>query len=83
MRTLRLTQHDGPDGHRIDIALTGEGACQSAAAQFERGMNPQDREDLRWYLEDSLEYPLDPAPEIAARVEQRLGALGRSCRSSL
>jgi hypothetical protein len=35
MQALRLTQHAGPDGHRID--MTGEGACQSAAAQFEWG----------------------------------------------
>ena len=34
-------------------------------------------ERLRWYLEDSLEYPIDPAPKIAAQVEQRLVELGR------
>ena len=34
-------------------------------------------ERLRWYLEDYLEYPIDPAPKIAAQVEQRLVELGR------
>jgi hypothetical protein len=34
-------------------------------------------ERLRWYLEDYLEYPIDPAPKIAAQVAQRLVELGR------
>jgi hypothetical protein len=32
---------------------------------------------VRWYLEDYLEYPLDPAPQIAERVEGRMAELGR------
>jgi hypothetical protein len=37
----------------------------------------QDREDVRWYLEDFLQYPLDPAPRIARRIEQRMAEIGR------
>jgi hypothetical protein len=37
----------------------------------------QDRDNLRWYLEDYLEYPIDLAPMIAAQVEQRMAEVGR------
>ena len=40
-------------------------------------LDPDDARDLRWYLEDYLEYPLDPAPQIAGRVEGRMAELGR------
>ena len=43
-----------------------------------------DRERVRWYLEDFLEYPVDPAPAIAAGVEAAAGrdrarAVRRGC----
>lgn len=47
-----------------------------AASEFSFTMDADDRERLRWYLEDFLEYPLDPAPDIAADVEERLRQLG-------
>ena len=31
---------------------------------------------MRWYLEDYLQYPMDPAPAIAARIEERLAEIG-------
>jgi hypothetical protein len=40
------------------------------------GLSGQDREDVRWYLEDYLQYPVAPAPQVAARVEGRLAELG-------
>jgi tetratricopeptide (TPR) repeat protein len=83
MQTLRLTQSIERSAHRIDITLTGDGAHRSATARFEWRMNPQDQEDVRWYLEDYLGYPVDPAPEIAARVEQRMDALGRDLFASV
>jgi hypothetical protein len=33
-------------------------------------------EDIRWYLEDYLQYPDEPAPRIAHRVEGRIAQLG-------
>lgn len=75
--TLRLTQTALPGGrHRVQLDLTGDGAPQSAFADFPFALTDQDREDLRWYLEDYLQYPIDPAPAIARRVEQRMRALG-------
>jgi hypothetical protein len=78
MLRLRLTQFAaGPDTHRVQVELDDDGVPQSAVSQFQFALSEQDREDLRWYLEDYLEYPIDPAPKIAAQVEQRLVELGR------
>ena len=46
-------------------------------------MTEQDQEDIRWYLEDFLQFPRDPAPQIGARVEQRLIDLGEELFRSI
>jgi hypothetical protein len=51
-------------------------ARQSATAEFTFDEQPWDAENIRWYLEDFLELPADPAPRMAARVEARLTGLG-------
>src|SRR5258706_394039 len=78
VRTLRLTHSsDGPDQHRVEIALEGGSPPrQTAVSRLPFALSAQDREDLRWYLEDFLQYPLDPAPTIAARIEQHMAAIG-------
>ena len=78
MLTLRLTQTTvGQDKYRVEVALEGDGLPrQAATAQFDFKLSAQDQEDLRWYLEDFLQYPLDPAPTIAARVEKRIAEIG-------
>jgi hypothetical protein len=78
MPTLRLTQHaeSQPDHYRVEVALEGDGARQTATAAFQFALTESDHEDLRWYLEDYLQYPLDPAPTIAARVEKRMAEIG-------
>ncbi len=75
---LRLTQiAEGPTQYRVEVALEGDGlARQTATARFPFELSRQDRADLRWYLEDYLQYPLDPAPTVAARVEQRMAEIG-------
>jgi tetratricopeptide (TPR) repeat protein len=78
MLTLRLTQvAEGTDQHRVELALEGDGPRQTAISRFKFAVSEQDREDVRWYLEDFLQYPLDPAPKIAARIEERMAELGR------
>jgi tetratricopeptide (TPR) repeat protein len=78
MLTLRLTQTTvEQDKYRVEVALKGDGLPrQTATAQFDFKLSAQDQEDLRWYLEDYLQYPLDPAPTIAARVEGRIAEIG-------
>ncbi|KAF5426535.1 hypothetical protein C5S42_07365 [Candidatus Methanomarinus sp.] len=74
--TLRLTQFtEDKDKYRIEIALEGGGLPrQTATSHFK--LTDQDQEDIRWYLEDFLQYPHDPAPKIAARIEKRMAQIG-------
>jgi hypothetical protein len=78
MPLLRLTQHIESSGHyRVEIAFEDDDASrQTAEARFEFAFTQEDRADLRWYLEDYLQYPLDPAPQIAGRIEGRMSELG-------
>jgi len=77
MLQLRITQHAlAEDRHRVEIALEGDGARRTAESTFAFGLSPQDEEDLRWYLEDFLQYPQEPAPAIALRVEGRMAEVG-------
>ncbi|HEY0605403.1 MAG TPA: CHAT domain-containing protein [Herpetosiphonaceae bacterium] len=52
------------------------GLRQTAISRFSFAISDLDRTDLRWYLEDYLQHPYEPAPFIAARVEQRLREIG-------
>jgi tetratricopeptide (TPR) repeat protein len=78
MPTLRLTQTTlGQDEYRVEVALVGEEIPRrSASAQFPFTFTDQERERLRWYVEDYLEHPFEPAPTIAARIEQEMQAIG-------
>jgi tetratricopeptide (TPR) repeat protein len=73
---LRLADRAEGSGHVVDMLLDGGGPQRSASVRFGFELTARDREDLRWYLEDYLQYPVDPAPEIAHGVEARLAALG-------
>jgi len=73
MPTLRLRQISVAESrHRVEVEMEG----QTAVSEFSFSLSPQQQEDLRWYLEDFLNYPLDPAPKIAARVEGDLARIG-------
>src|SRR6266545_2869460 len=78
VRTLRLVQEAaGAEGvHRVEVTLEGDGAPQRAVAQVKLALEAAELDQLRWYLEDYPAYPLDPAPQIAAEVEERLAGLG-------
>ncbi|MBW4692302.1 MAG: CHAT domain-containing protein [Lyngbya sp. HA4199-MV5] len=78
MATLRITQFSDtqPDHYRAEVALEGDGARQTATVQFQFKLTPQEQENIRWYLEDYLQYLSDPAPQIAAKVEQGMAAIG-------
>ena len=71
MPLLRLTQRiENEDQYRIEIAFEDDdGPRQTADVKFPYQFTQEDRADLRWYLEDYLQYPLDPAQKIAERIE--------------
>lgn len=60
----------------MEVTLEGDGAPRVARSTFSFALSTQDEEDLRWYLEDYLQYPQEPAPAIARRVEGRLAEVG-------
>jgi hypothetical protein len=78
MPTLRLTQTSlGQDEYQVEVALEGDGLPrQTATTRFSFALSLQEQERLRWYLEDYLEYPFDPAPTIAADVEEWMAKIG-------
>jgi hypothetical protein len=78
MLTLRLTQHadSQPDYYRVEVALEGDGSRQTATVRFQFKLTQQEQENIRWYLEDYLQYLSDPAPQIAAKVERRTAEIG-------
>jgi tetratricopeptide (TPR) repeat protein len=73
---LRLSARAEGPGFVVDAVLEGAGAPRLARARVAGGLGARDREDVRWYLEDYLQYPVDPAPQVAGRVEGRLAELG-------
>jgi tetratricopeptide (TPR) repeat protein len=73
---LRLSHAVSGGRQWVQAELDEAGVRQTATAEFDFAVDPVDAEGIRWYLEDFLEYPVDPAPVIAARVEQRLTQIG-------
>jgi hypothetical protein len=63
MAILRVKQHiEQEDNYRVEIGFKDDDSEQTAEVRFAFKMTPSDRADLRWYLEDYLQYPMDPAP---------------------
>ena len=73
---LRVSCRPKGAGFAVGLALEGAGPPRAAQARLGLMLSAQDREDVRWYLEDYLQYPVAPAPEVAARVEARMAGLG-------
>src|ERR1017187_2742716 len=77
MSLLRLRQFaEGEGRYRVMAEFENGGVRRSAESRFELQFTAQDQEDIRWYLEDFLQYPMDPAPAIAARIEGRMAEIG-------
>jgi len=78
MVTLRVIQHteSQPNHYRVEVTLEVNGTIQLSESHFEFKVKEQVQENIRWYLEDFLQYPQDPAPKIADKVEQRMTEIG-------
>ncbi len=77
--TLRIL-HSTRDGENHEVRLelniaSGEGTIASGSFAF--AASRRDQEDIRWYLEDYLDYPFDPASEIATQIEGRMAVIGQ------
>ena len=75
-RVLRVSCRPVGAEFAARLSLEDAGRRREAEAQFGLTLSAQDREDVRWYLEDYLQYPVEPGPQVAARVEGRLAELG-------
>src|SRR5436853_2672551 len=61
MPTLRLTQTAlGYERHCVEIALEGMGVRQTTEVRFPFRFDEDDQRDLRWYLEEYLDFPEKP-----------------------
>jgi tetratricopeptide (TPR) repeat protein len=75
--TLRLKQTaEGNGQFHIGIRLEDGTSPMESNAHVKLDITPQDQENLRWYLENYLQHPMDPAPKIAAFVEKRISEIG-------
>ncbi len=85
MALLRLTQtNTGVDSYRVEVALERKGSSRvTATSEFKFALTAQEREDMRWYFEDYLQYPIEPAPKIAGRIENRLEEIGKELFRSI
>ena len=60
----------------LELEWLGDGPRQVASAIVDLALTEQDQQDIRWYVEKYAEYPFDPYPARAARVEARMRELG-------
>ncbi len=75
MGVLRVSCRPAGAGFVAGVELERARLRRVAEARAGFGLSAQDREDVRWYLEDYLQYPA-PAPQVAGRVQARLAELG-------
>lgn len=77
MSTIHLQQTElGPDRYRVTLCCDAPGFTLTHSSEFDYRLPPTDQEAIRWYLEDYLEHPFEPNPDIAARCETRMAELG-------
>ena len=78
MFTLRLTQEveSQSDSYCVKVALEKSSQTQEYISHFVFQVKEQEQENIRWYLEDFLKYPQEPAPKIAAKIEERMAEIG-------
>lgn len=85
MNSLRVRlSRDAGQAYRANLELLGPADKRHAATvHFVFNLEAAEREDIRWYLEDYLDYPFDPAPQTAARVERQMADIGAELFSHL
>lgn len=78
MDILRFTQRTfNSQKFNVEIAFEcSNKPRQIANSTFSFQLTEQEQENIRWYLEDYLKNPYDPAPKIAARIEKSLAEIG-------
>jgi hypothetical protein len=60
----------------VDVKSVGIDAAAPVRVEFDLPLDDARRERSRWYSEEYLQYPLDPAPAMAAAIVERLKDFG-------
>ena len=75
--SLRIIQQEILTDHcTAKIEYRASGNQYEAVVPIPLRTSPEDEEKIRWYLEEYLRFPTDPAPEIARNVETRMREIG-------
>lgn len=77
--TVRIVEASaGSDGVGVEVLLLDDDRqlVLSAQARVSTELIPREQEDLRWYMEEYLNFPEEPAPLRAKRIETRMAELG-------
>jgi hypothetical protein len=85
VNVLRLSQQTlDTDNFLVDIEFDRPNTSrQLARAKVEFSVSAQVQENIRWYLEEYLMYPQDPAPRLAAQIEQKMSDIGEALFSAV
>ena len=78
MPVLRLTQTTvETDKYRVELAIERDGQPRSIAiSEFQFRLSSQEQEDIRWYLEDFLQYDLRLEAGRGLNIEKKIEELG-------
>ena len=80
MPILEISQQPGSSSDRYAVEVELSDLPGIGRITFSReiafSLSAADRERIRWYLEDYLEFDHDPAPAIASGVEARMERIG-------
>ncbi len=76
--TLQITQTNLDQHALVRLRYESPSGGSEATATVPFFISRQDEEDVRWYLEEFLQFSIDPAPLIAAKVEGRMAEIGHT-----
>jgi CHAT domain len=74
---MRISCDPAAAANVITVTLERSGhTVAREAVPFLWQLSARDKDDIRWYLEEYLQWQAEPAPRIAARIERRAVRLG-------
>jgi tetratricopeptide (TPR) repeat protein len=78
MPTLRLTSESlSSSRYRVELSIESRNSrLPNAKVDFELFLKESEREKFRWYFEEYLQYPHEPAPAIAAEILEAMMTFG-------
>ena len=73
---LKIEHHpSSPDRHRVELSIDDDSGTKSGG-EFDFSLTSTDQERLRWYWEDFLDYPIEPATDEVPEAERRIEEIG-------